>query len=191
MRNVSKIDTSTNVFGKHYPFPVAIAPSAMHQLAHAEGELATARAAASQGTSMTLSTFSNASLEDVIEAGQKIIATKDMPRPEFWLQLYCFQNRKISEDLIRRAELAGYKAIVLTVDTPYLGTRYNEIRNKMSLPSHVKLGNFISEEATRSISKISTDSNEKDGSGRLRSSLGGPITGPLKHDNGMIGSYSG
>jgi (S)-2-hydroxy-acid oxidase len=184
MRNVEKLDTSTYVFGKRYPYPIAIAPSAMHCLAHVEGELATARATGTQGTTMTLSTFSNTSLERVIEAGQSIQRT-GVPAPEYWLQLYCFQNRGTSELLIRRAEAAGYKAVVLTVDTPYLGTRYHETRNKMAIPSQIKLGNFVSDEAAESLAHLSIEADSRDGSGRLKSEIGGPITGPLKHDNGM------
>src|SRR5271154_919225 len=69
LRNVAHIDTSTTIFGKTYPYPIAISPSAMQRLAHPDGELGTSRAAANQGTTMTLSTFSNISLEDVIKAG--------------------------------------------------------------------------------------------------------------------------
>lgn len=142
LRDVSRIDTSTRIFGKDYPYPISISPSAMHQLAHKDGELATSRAAASQGLTMTLSTFSTTSLEDVIKAGKEFEREHGIPPPEYWMQLYCFQNRSTSESLIRRAEAAGYKAVVLTVDTPYLGRRHHELRNKFELPPNVRLGNF-------------------------------------------------
>lgn len=134
---------------------------------------------------MTLSTFSTTSLEKVITAGQPLNQTGYTPS-EYWLQVYCFQNRKTSEMLIKRAEAAGYKAVVLTVDTPYLGTRYNEIRNKMALPPHIKLGNFVIDEAAESLALLSIDENAKDGSGRVKSEIGGPIPGALKHDNGKL-----
>jgi len=114
----------------------------MHQLAHRDGELGTSRATASQGLTMTLSTFSTTPLEEVIKAGEEFKREEGVPPPEYWMQLYCFQNRKTSESLIRRAEAAGYKAVVLTVDTPYLGRRHHELRNKFKLPPNVRLGNF-------------------------------------------------
>jgi len=142
LRDVSRIDTSTRIFDKDYPYPISISPSAMHQLAHKDGELATSRAVASQGLTLTLSTFSTTSLENVIKAGKEFKREDDIPHPEYWMQLYCFQNRSTSESLIRRAEAAGYKAVVLTVDTPYLGRRHHELRNKFELPPNVRLGNF-------------------------------------------------
>jgi len=142
LRNVAKIDMSTTVLGKRYPYPIAIAPTGNHQLAHPDGELATARATASQGITMGASTFSNASLENVIKAGREVKRAEGIPEPNYWLQLYCFHQTEVGENLIRRAEKAGYKALVLTVDLPYPGKRYNEIRNKFSLPPHVRPRNF-------------------------------------------------
>jgi (S)-2-hydroxy-acid oxidase len=142
LRDVSRIDTSTRIFDKDYPYPISISPSAMHQLAHKDGELATSRAVASQGLTLTLSTFSTTSLENVIKAGKEFKREDDIPHPEYWMQLYCFQNRTTSESLVRRAEAAGYQAVVLTVDTPYLGRRHHELRNKFELPANVRLGNF-------------------------------------------------
>jgi len=189
LRNVAHIDTSTRVLGKDYPYPIAIAPSAMQQLAHPDGELGTSRAAASQGTTMTLSTFSTTSLEDVIKAGSEIPRSSGIPLPEYWLQLYCFQNRKTSESLLRRAEAAGYKAVVLTVDTPYLGKRYNELRNKFMLPSHIKLGNFTDDSVKTFGEKITIEmepeKQEKDRQAP-KSKIGGPIPGPLKNENGKL-----
>jgi len=185
---VAHIDTSTRVLGKDYPYPIAIAPSAMQRLAHPDGELGTSRAVASQGVAMTLSTFSNTSLENVIKTGSEFPRPNGIPSPEYWLQLYCFQNRKTSESLLQRAESAGYKAVVLTVDTPYLGKRYNEIRNKFLLPPHIKLGNFVSDASVKTFGERITleMDQEKDANaiGKRKSKIGGPIPGPLKNDNG-------
>jgi (S)-2-hydroxy-acid oxidase len=192
LTNVAHIDTSTQVFGKKYPYPIAIAPSAMQRLAHPDGELATSRAAASQGTTMTLSTFSNTSLEDVIKAGHEVKRAESIPSPDYWLQLYCFQNRKTSEDLIKRAEAAGYKAVVLTVDTPYLGKRYNELRNKFLLPPHIRLGNFQQEAEVKTfgekitLEEVSAKASEQEVKPvRSKAKIGGPIPGPVKNENGM------
>jgi (S)-2-hydroxy-acid oxidase len=190
LRNVAHIDTSTKVFGKTYPYPIAISPSAMQRLAHPDGELGTSRAAASQGTTMTLSTFSNTSLEDVIKAGREVKRAEGIPAPDYWLQLYCFQNREASERLIQRAEAAGYKAVVLTVDTPYLGKRYNEIRNKFVLPPHIRLGNFVEEEKVKvfgekvTLERVAEKVSEQ-GVKPAKSKIGGPIPGPLKNENGI------
>lgn len=187
LRNVAHIDTSTSVLGKKYPYPVSIAPSAMQQLAHPVGELGTSRAAASQGITMTLSTFSTTSLEDVIKAGSEIHREKGIPAPEYWLQLYCFQNRSTSESLLRRAEAAGYKAVVLTVDTPYLGKRYNELRNKFLLPPHIRLGNFAEDKSVKTFGEkitLEREQEEEIDKQPTKSKIGGPIPGPLKNENG-------
>jgi len=187
LRNVAKIDTSTRVLGKEYPYPIAIAPSAMHQLAHSDGELATSRAAASQGTTMTLSTFSNASLEDVIQAGKTLKRAHGIPAPDYWFQLYCFQIRQTSESMIRRAEAAGYNAVVLTVDTPYLGKRYNEIRNKFALPPHIRLGNFMDQGDVKTFGeKITLEQETRKNEAehhQLKKQIGGPVSDELKNDN--------
>jgi (S)-2-hydroxy-acid oxidase len=193
LRNVAHIDTSTTVFGKTYPYPVAISPSAMQRLAHPDGELGTSRAAASQGTTMTLSTFSNTSVEDVIKAGREVKRAKGIPAPDYWLQLYCFENREASAKLIRRAEAAGYKAVVLTVDTPYLGKRYNEIRNKFLLPPHIRLGNFVDDENIKTFGeKITLERAAEKVSEQevkpTKSEIGGPIPGLLKNENGLTQS---
>ena len=59
-----------------------------------------------------------------------------------WFQLYVYKDRKVTMDLVKRAERAGYKAFAVTVDTPQLGRREADIRNKFSLPAHLTMGNF-------------------------------------------------
>ncbi|XP_040077815.1 hydroxyacid oxidase 1 [Ixodes scapularis] len=113
--------------------PVGIAPSAMQKLAHPQGEKAMARAAQKAGSVMILSTLSTISLEEVRQAA---------PKANLWLQLYVFKDRQITRQLVRRAEKAGYNALVLTVDVPRFGHRVSDIRNHFSLPKHLRLGNF-------------------------------------------------
>ncbi|KAI5262808.1 FMN-dependent dehydrogenase [Aureobasidium subglaciale] len=138
MIDVRNIDTSTTVFGKRYPFPVAFAPSAMQQLCHPRGELETAEAAAAHGLSMTLSSQSTTSLEDVAKACN----ISKLDGPDFWFQLYLTQDPEYSLKLIKRAETAGYTALVLTVDTPVLGNRINERKTPLVLPEGMHLGNY-------------------------------------------------
>ncbi|XP_055939010.1 2-Hydroxyacid oxidase 1-like [Argiope bruennichi] len=133
LRDVSTRFLKTYVLGHSISFPVCIAPSAMHRMAHPDGEVATVKAAAAEGVPMVLSTVSTTSLEDVAKAAPESIR---------WLQLYIYKDRKVSRELIIRAEKAGYLAIVLTVDAPVFGHRWADTRNKFSLPPHLKLGNF-------------------------------------------------
>ncbi|EEC06030.1 (S)-2-hydroxy-acid oxidase, putative, partial [Ixodes scapularis] len=109
--------------------PVGIAPSAMQKLAHPQGEKAMARAAQKAGSVMILSTLSTISLEEVRQAA---------PKANLWLQLYVFKDRQITRQLVRRAEKAGYNALVLTVDVPRFGHRVSDIRNHFSLPTHLR-----------------------------------------------------
>lgn len=109
----------------------------MQCLAHPDGEKATARAAAKAGIPMGVSTYATTSLEDVKRAGDEV-----GPGNTYMLQLYIFKNRAATENLVKRAEREGYKAVMLTVDTPRLGNRYNMSRNGFGLPSHLSLPNF-------------------------------------------------
>jgi 4-hydroxymandelate oxidase len=131
--DVAERDTRATVLGQELPHPVILAPTAMHKLAHPDGEAATARAAASLGVLMTLSSVSTTTLEDVSAA-----ATNG-PR---WFQLYCYTERAVTEMLVKRAYAAGYTALVVTVDVPYLGRRERDLRNSFTLPDGVRLANF-------------------------------------------------
>jgi (S)-2-hydroxy-acid oxidase len=82
---------------------------------------------------MTLSSWSTTSLEDVAAAA---------PSGLRWFQLYVYRDRAITLELIRRAERAGYKALAITVDTPVLGRREADVKNKFSLPGHLTMANF-------------------------------------------------
>lgn len=134
LRDISSIDTSSSIFGFKNSIPLGVAPTAMQCLAHDDGELATARACREMGVIMGLSSFSTTSLEEVKDA-----LGPDHPGA---LQLYLFEERAKSRALIRRAKQAGYKAVMLTVDTPLLGRRNLEIRNQFKLPKHLSAANF-------------------------------------------------
>ncbi len=130
--DVSACDLRTTVLGTRVSMPVLVAPMAFHGLAHPEGECETARAAGESGTLMVTSTTSNRSLEE-------IAATASGP---LWFQLYTYGGFEISASLVKRAEAAGYRAIVLTVDLPRVGRRERDIRNNFNLPSRLFEGNF-------------------------------------------------
>jgi 4-hydroxymandelate oxidase len=130
--DVSKRSLATSVLGTDIALPVLLAPTGFQQLAHPEGELATARAAHQAGTIMVLSTFSTVSLEDVQRA---------TPGPK-WFQLYVHRDRGLTQNLVERAHAAGYTALVLTVDVPVLGRRERDIRNGFALPPSLRVANF-------------------------------------------------
>ena len=130
--DVSLCDLQTTVLGTPVSMPILIAPTGYHGLAHPEAECATARAAGEAGTLMIASTVSNCSMEE-------IAAVASGP---LWFQLYTYGGYQVSEGLVRRAETAGYRAIVLTVDLPRVGRREKDIRNNFALPSHLHEGNF-------------------------------------------------
>ena len=123
--DVSRVDLATRLLGTPLSFPVILAPTALHRLAHPEGEKATARAAAAAGILLTLSTVSSVPLEDVAAAA---------PSGARWFQLYCYDDREETAALVDRAHRAGYRAIVLTVDAPILGRRERDVRNGFVVP---------------------------------------------------------
>ena len=132
LRDVSRIETGVDLLGSHSEIPFGVAPTAMHCLAHRDGEAATARVCASRTCGLALSTFSTTSLEDVSEyLGQ-------CPKV---MQLYLFNQRSHTERLIKRAKDSGYSAIFVTVDSPYLGRRFHEMKNGFSLPTDASLPN--------------------------------------------------
>jgi isopentenyl diphosphate isomerase/L-lactate dehydrogenase-like FMN-dependent dehydrogenase len=128
--DVSKVDPSTVLLGSPSALPLAIAPMAVHGLAHRDGELATARGAASAGVPFALSTMASCSIEDVAAAA---------PAATRWFQLYAQHDPGLSRSLVERAAAAGYSAIILTVDLPVLGYRERDVRSAFELP---RVGNF-------------------------------------------------
>ncbi|KAA8499476.1 Peroxisomal (S)-2-hydroxy-acid oxidase GLO3 [Porphyridium purpureum] len=143
--DVTKQDLTAVIMGTATSFPMVLAPTAMQRMAHPEGELATARAAAAQGVIMGLSSWSTTALEDV-EA--------EAPGSPKWFQLYVYKDRAITLELVRRAERQGFLAIALTVDTPRLGRREADIRNSFSLPPHLTMANFAAIDPSREQGKM-------------------------------------
>lgn len=132
LRDVTQPDFATSILGTQIDWPVMLAPTACQCMAHEQGELATARAAAASGTAMVLSTLSNKSIEQVApEAGRGL-----------WFQLYVFRDRGITRELIARADAAGCRALAVTVDAPVGGLRERDLRNGFSYPASMPNGNF-------------------------------------------------
>ena len=133
LADVSNRSLSTEVLGQKISFPVMLAPTGTHQRAHPQGELAAARAAGASGTILSLSTASSYSIEEVAE-----VATGPL-----WFQLYFFKDRELTEILVRRAQKAGYSALMLTVDN--LGARSTERENRYAytLDAERILKNFV------------------------------------------------
>ena len=122
--DVTRCDTSTNVLGLPVRTPILIAPTSMHCLAHPEGECATARGAGAADTLMIVSSSATCSLEEIAQVA----------RGPLWFQLYIFGSLEIAARLVRRAEEAGYQAIVLTVDLPVMGNRERSKRHGVHMP---------------------------------------------------------
>lgn len=133
MVDVSTRDTSTSVLGTPISFPVIIAPTAMHKLAHPDGEIGTVRAAGRAGTIMCVSTTATTSLQDIRAAASG----------PTWFQLYVYKDRAATKSLLAAAKSVGYSAIVVTVDAPYLGQRERDVRNAFSLPPHLQIANAV------------------------------------------------
>ncbi|KAJ1932328.1 Hydroxyacid oxidase 1 [Linderina macrospora] len=138
LRDVSSLDTTTSILGRQISSPVCIAPTAMQRMAHPEGECATARAAHRKNTCMILSSWSTTSIEDTAKSTKGMVG-EQAPK---WLQLYIYKDRAATQRLIERAEENGYSAIAVTVDTPFLGRRLADIKNKFRLPPHLTMANF-------------------------------------------------
>lgn len=135
LAGVAERDLSTEVLGRRLSMPVLVAPTAFHRMAHPDGEVATARAAGAEGTIMILSTLSNSPIEEVVAASAG----------EVWFQLYVYKDRGATQALVERAERAGVRAIVVTVDAPLLGRRERDVKNRFRLPDGLDVANVTAE----------------------------------------------
>ena len=133
LADVSNRSLSTEVLGQRIDYPIMLAPTGTHQRAHPEGKLASARSAGASGTILSLNTASSYSIEEVPE-----VATGPL-----WFQLYFFKDRELTEILVRRAERAGYKALMLTVDNLGARSTEREDRYAYTLDPERILKNFV------------------------------------------------
>ena len=116
--DVSEVSTATTLLGTPVSMPLGVAPFAMQRLIDADGEVATARGAAAVGALMCVSTLTSSTHAEIATAGKG-------PR---WFQLYVLRDRQRTLDHITEAKEAGYSAVVLTVDLPYVGRRERDLR---------------------------------------------------------------
>ena len=132
--NMENRSTASSMIGQPVAMPVAIAPTGLTGMQHADGEILAARAAKKFGIPFTLSTMSICSIEDVAAA------TDQHP---FWFQLYVMRDRDFIERLIDRAKTAGCSALVLTLDLQILGQRHKDLKNGLSAPPKLTLANIL------------------------------------------------
>jgi L-lactate dehydrogenase (cytochrome) len=131
MRNVSSINTRCTLLGTEFAFPVFISPAAMAGLAHEDAEPALARAAGKLGALHVVANMASRELEEITDAR--------LPGQTQWYQIYVNPERSKTEAIIKRAVQAGVKALLVTVDTPQLGRRERDMRNKVTDSSNISL----------------------------------------------------
>ena len=131
--DVSQRDTTMEMLGETVTMPVALAPTGLTGMQHADGEILAAKAAADFGLQFTLSTISICSIEDVA-------ANSDAP---FWFQLYVMRDRDFIKRLVERARAANCAALMITLDLQIMGQRHKDVRNGLSAPPKPTLRNII------------------------------------------------
>jgi 4-hydroxymandelate oxidase len=129
LRGVEAASTETTVLGARIGTPILVAPIAYQSMAHPDGETATAKGTAAADGLLILSTRTTTPLEDVVAASDG---------SPMWFQVYVFQDRAWTAELVDRAREAGFRALVLTADTPILGRRSRDERNAFRLPPPVE-----------------------------------------------------
>jgi len=137
LAGITACDPGTMLVGCRSAQPVAVAPMSYQRLIHPEGEIGLARAAREAGIPLTLSMMSSCLLEEVAAVGGTL-----------WLQLYLLRDRGQVADLIQRAEAAGCRALMLTVDVPRMGRRLRDMRNGFALPAGITAANLRDDTAT-------------------------------------------
>lgn len=127
LRGSDKRDLGVTLFGRPASMPILLSPTAFHQLAHPDGERATARAAALAGAVMIVSMAATTAVADVVAAAREAVPGGD---PTLWFQLYLQPDLEFTEAIVRRAEKAGVHALVVTVDSAVFGGRERDDRNE-------------------------------------------------------------
>ncbi|MDB9756779.1 alpha-hydroxy-acid oxidizing protein [Pseudomonadales bacterium] len=131
--DISQRSIAGQMLGQSWTMPVALAPTGLTGMQHANGEILAAQAAEDFGVPFTLSTMSICSIEDVAAHTQK----------PFWFQLYVMKDRAFISALIERAKAANCSALVLTLDLQIIGQRHKDIKNQMTAPPRLTLANLI------------------------------------------------
>ena len=131
--DVSERSTAMKMVGQDVPMPVALAPTGLTGMQHADGEILAAQAAEAFGVPFTLSTMSICSIEDVAANTSK----------PFWFQLYVMRDRNFIRNLVERAKAANCSALMITLDLQIMGQRHKDVRNGLSAPPKLTLGNIM------------------------------------------------
>ncbi len=134
LRDVSDCDPSTTMLGTRVSYPFAFAPTGFTRMMHHEGEQAVARVAERVGIPYALSTMGTTTPEDLTAA---------VPDGDHWFQLYVWQDRDFSMNLVERAGRAGFRTLIVTVDLPVGGARLRDVRNGMTVPPELTLRTFL------------------------------------------------
>jgi isopentenyl diphosphate isomerase/L-lactate dehydrogenase-like FMN-dependent dehydrogenase len=134
LKDVSTADLSRTSLGEKFSMPLGIAPTGFTRMMQTEGEIAGARAAEKFGIPFTLSTLGTTTIEDVVAAA---------PGGRNWFQLYMWKDREGSMALVERAQRAGVKNLMLTVDVPAAGQRIRDSRNGLTVPPRLTAGTVI------------------------------------------------
>lgn len=134
LRDVSKVDLSSQVLGGRVSLPFGIAPTGFTRMMHSEGEIAGAGAASAAGIPFVLSTLGTTTIED-------IKATN--PEGRNWFQLYMWKDRDRTSSLIERAAAAGFDTLLVTVDTPVAGARLRDVRNGLTIPPQLTITTMV------------------------------------------------
>ncbi|SEP51855.1 alpha-hydroxy acid oxidase [Amycolatopsis saalfeldensis] len=138
LRGNGKRDLAVEIAGSPLSMPVLVSPTAFHRLAHPDGERATAEAVAAAGTVMVVSMAATTAIEDIAAAARAVAAD-----PSLWFQLYLQPDLEFTGSVVRRAERAGVRALVVTVDSPVFGQRERDHRNGFhDLPPELAVENM-------------------------------------------------
>jgi 4-hydroxymandelate oxidase len=178
LRGVTSVPLDTELLGSPVRSPIGVAPWAYQGMAHADGELATARGAATAGSLMTVSTSATHGLEEVA-AG-----LADSAR---WFQLYRLHSGRHTDDLARRAGAAGYAALVLTVDLPLLGRRHRDLAHDFALPAGLRMAHHPADGDRPSLQDLATATWTFDDIARFGELSGLPVVvkGVLRGDDAV------
>jgi L-lactate dehydrogenase (cytochrome) len=124
LAEITAVDTATRVLDRDLPLPLVLAPTGYTRMMHPTGEIGAARSAQRHGLPYTLSTMATTTIEAVAEATQ----------PDLWFQLYILKDSGLTKELVDRAAAAGYRVLVVTVDTVVTGHRTRDQRNGLIIP---------------------------------------------------------
>lgn len=133
LRDVSDVDPSALLLGRRVALPLVLSPTGFPRVAHSQGELAVARAAARAGLPYVLSTLGTRSIEEV-----RAVSTGDL-----WFQVYVWRDKELLGEMLQRAAAAEYSTIVITVDTAVLGRRERDVRSGFTLPPKLGLDTLL------------------------------------------------